>query len=205
MVWPDLNIIDQVATSHRRLTSWFCPWFWHNRCHGPSQCAERHSPPENIQNGRCSGGQMPLISTLVGRMASVFWWRIIENHGVVVVTLFWLSWPSVRFFTVLCGYIEKSKICLLYHRFQRRCGKWRISCVSSNEKTGKQQIEVYWRQGEEGCVSHQNTHMRTGGKIGKGRLKFTRRWLKLLDKVKIFASEISRNFCQWWKIFETCI
>jgi hypothetical protein len=43
-----------------------------------SQCAhERHSPPGNIQNGKCPGG-MPLISALARMM----------NHGVAAVTPF---------------------------------------------------------------------------------------------------------------------
>jgi hypothetical protein len=47
-----------------------------------SQCVyERHSPPENIQNRGCSGGWMPLVSTLHG-------W---EHGECVLMTNWWLG------------------------------------------------------------------------------------------------------------------
>jgi hypothetical protein len=85
-------------------TSWFFVWFWRNRnssskCwrYSSSQCAyERHSPP-------------PLkifkMADVQGECLLHFdQWRIIANHGVAVVTLFWLSRPSVCLYSVTIVY-----------------------------------------------------------------------------------------------------
>jgi hypothetical protein len=59
-----MKLIDLQINCHqtyRRSTSWFWLWFWRNHCNADamvlSQCAyERHSPPENFENGGRPGG-----------------------------------------------------------------------------------------------------------------------------------------------------
>jgi hypothetical protein len=51
---------------------------------------------------------MPLISALSGTMESAFWGRIIADHGVAAVTLFWLSRPSVCM-SLFCDHILCTK------------------------------------------------------------------------------------------------
>jgi hypothetical protein len=50
---------------------------------------------ENIQNGRRSGGWMPLVSALVRNMASEFWWPSWRDVAEVTIRLSWLSIRSI--------------------------------------------------------------------------------------------------------------
>jgi hypothetical protein len=65
--------------------------------HGPSQCAfERHSPPDNIQNGRHPGENASHKRTGKDHGVSIF----MTNHGVAAVTrvdllCVFILWPCI--------------------------------------------------------------------------------------------------------------
>jgi hypothetical protein len=44
---------------------------------------------------------MPLVTTLDRTMATASWWQIIANYRVAVVTVCWLSQPSVLLYSVV--------------------------------------------------------------------------------------------------------